>query len=67
MFDRYPCLRRVLVNTKTDRVFRGVLWRKKRGFLVLRDATLLQPGDKAITVDGEVLIERDNVDFMQIL
>jgi len=34
---------------------------------VLRDATLLQPGDKAITVDGEVLIERDNVDFMQIL
>ncbi len=64
---RYPTLRRVIVNTKTDRSFRGVLWRQRAGYLVLRNAELLKPRGETARVDGEVVIERENVDFVQVL
>ena len=67
IFDRYPTLRRVVVNTKTDRAFRGVLWRKCWRYLVLRNAELVKPGGETVRVDGEVVIEAGNVDFMQVL
>jgi len=67
IFDRYPTLRRVVVNTKTDRAFRGVLWRKCWRYLVLRNAELVKPGGETVHVDGEVVIEAANVDFMQVL
>jgi small nuclear ribonucleoprotein (snRNP)-like protein len=67
LFDRYPTLRRVIVNTKTDRAFRGVLWRKARGYLVLRDAEILKGKGETSPVDGEVVIESSNVDFMQVI
>jgi len=67
LFQRYPTLRRVIVNTKTDRAFRGVLWRKCAGYVVLRNAELLKPRGETAAIDGEVVIERANVDFMQVL
>jgi small nuclear ribonucleoprotein (snRNP)-like protein len=67
IFDRYPCLREVLVNTKTGMTFKGALWRKRRGYLVLRNATMLRPGGEAHAVSGEVLIDASNIDFIQVL
>jgi len=67
LFENYPTLRRVIVNTKTDRAFRGVLWRKRRGYLVLRNAEMLKPRGETVTVDGEVVIDRGNVDFVQVI
>lgn len=67
LFDRYPTLRRVIVNTKTDRAFRGVLWRKARGYLVLREAELLKSKGEVAPLDGEVVIPAENVDFMQVI
>ena len=67
IFDRYPTKRRVVVNTKTDRAFRGVLWRKAWGYLVLRDAEMIKPGGETVRMDGELVIERANVDFLQVL
>lgn len=67
IFDRYPTLRKVIVNTKTDRAFRGVLWRKARGYLVLREVELLKAKGETTPMDGEVLIESSNVDFMQVI
>ena len=64
---RYPTLRRVIVNLKTERAFRGVLWRKRWGYLVLRNAELLKPRGERVAIDGEVVIERANVDFVQVL
>lgn len=64
---RYPCLKRVVVNTRTDRAFRGVLWARRRGYLVLRNAELLKARGETVPVDGEVVIEAANVDFMQVL
>jgi len=57
----------VVVNTKTDRAFRGVLWRRRRGYLVLRNAELVKAGGETVAMDGEVVIDADNVDFMQVL
>jgi len=67
LFDNYPTLRQVIVNTRTDRAFRGVLWQKRARYLVLRNVELLKVGGETAPVDGEVVIERDNVDFIQVL
>lgn len=67
LLTRYPCLKRVIVNTRTDRAFRGVLWAKRGGYLVLRNAELLKPKGETVAVDGEVVIEAANVDFIQVV
>ena len=67
LFDRYPTLRTVIVNTKTDRAFRGVLWRRARGYLVLRNAEMLKTKGEVVAMDGEVVIESANVDFIQVI
>ena len=64
---RYPVLQRVIVNTKTDRTFRGVLWRRRGGYLVLRNAELLKGRGEIVPLDGEVVIPSANVDFMQVV
>jgi len=67
IFRRYPTLRRVIVNTKTDKAFRGVLWRKTHGIMVLRNAELLRENGTGLKVDGEVVIEVRDIDFIQVL
>jgi len=67
MFERYPEVRTVIVNTKSDRAFRGVLWRKRRGYLVLRNAQLLKAKNEVTPLDGEVVIPAENVDFVQVV
>jgi len=67
IFDRYPTKRRVVLNTRTDRAFRGVLWRKAWGYLVLRDAEMIKAGGETVRMDGELVIEAGNVDFLQVL
>jgi len=67
VFEPYPCLRRVIVNTKTDRTFTGVLWRKRRGYLVLRNAQMLRPGGEMMNVEGEIVVDAANVDFIQVV
>lgn len=64
---RYPVLRRVIVNTKTQLAFRGVLWARRADYLVLRNAELIQPGGQTTDIDGEIVIERANVDFLQVM
>ena len=34
-FDNYLTLKQVIVNTRTDKAFRGVLWKKRRNYLVV--------------------------------
>jgi len=66
-FRRYPTLRQVVVNTRTDRAFRGVLWRRRWGYLVLRNADLVKAGGETIRMDGEVVIDAANIDFIQVV
>lgn len=64
---RYPVLRQVIVNTKTDKAFRGALWARRGGYLVLRNAEMLHPRGETTALDGEVIIMADNVDFLQVV
>ncbi len=64
---RYPCLRQVIVNTRTERAFKGVLWQRRGGYLVLRNAELLKGRGEVVPMDGEVLIDERSVDFIQVV
>lgn len=71
-FRPYLELRTVIVNLKNDdAAFRGVVWRRRGPFLILRNATLLgdprTPGKDARPVDGEVLVLLADVEFIQVL
>lgn len=57
--------KRVVVNL-ADKAFSGVLWAKRGPLLVLRDAVLMQHGAADTPLDGEVVVERARVEFIQV-
>lgn len=63
----YPFYRSVILNTTTDKTFRGVLWDRRGEYLVLRQAEMLVKGAKPASMDGELVIPRTNVDFLQVV
>lgn len=65
--NRLAVRRRVMVNLVDGKAVSGVLWARRGRLLVLKDATLHEPGAEPTTVDGEVLVERHRVDFVQVL
>ena len=58
--------RRVVVNL-ADKAFSGVLWAKRGPLLVLRDVVLMQHGASDTPMDGEVVVERARVEFIQVM
>lgn len=56
----------VIVNTTTDKAFKGILYAKRGPLLILRNASLLDHG-QTTAMDGDVLVERRNVDFVQVV
>jgi len=66
---RPPCLlRAVIVNLKDDSgAIRGVLWAARGAWLVLREPALLKAGAEPEPIDGDVVLHRSNVSFMQVL
>jgi hypothetical protein len=69
LFDRYPTLRRVIVNLRgaDSPAFRGVLWQRRGGYLVLRNVELLRPRVEPTSVDHEVAIPVSEIQFIQVL
>jgi small nuclear ribonucleoprotein (snRNP)-like protein len=63
---RWPICKRVLVNLDDGRAFRGILYHRRGPLLILRDAELIEPGAAPIAVDGEVIVERTRVSFIQV-
>lgn len=57
--------RQVIVNLKSGRAFRGILWKQAGPLLLLRKVEMLETGRPPMPVDGEVLVERDEVEFIQ--
>jgi hypothetical protein len=66
LFDRYPTLKTVIVNTP-DYSFRGVLWRRRGEYLVLRNAEMIKTKGETVPLDGEVLIPTGRVQFLQVV
>lgn len=57
--------RKVIVNLKTDKSFEGVLWKKRFRYVALKGATVHEAGQQA-EVEGMVVIDRSNIDFIQV-
>lgn len=55
----------VVVNLKTGTALAGVLVRQEGPLLFLRNVTLYAAGAEPAPVDGEVVVERERVDFIQ--
>jgi hypothetical protein len=67
---RPPCLlRAVLVNLIEDKdtALKGVLWQSHGPWLVMRDVAIVRPGLAPTPMDGEVIVHRRNVAFVQVL
>jgi hypothetical protein len=68
-----PCLRRlVIVNCLAPApgieatVIRGILWEARAQWLVLKNAEALALNQPPKPLDGEIVIPRANVDFLQV-
>lgn len=59
--------RRVVVQLTDDRAVTGILWRRARHLVVMRGAELVEPGREAVPMDGEVVLERDRIAWVQIV
>lgn len=60
-------LKRIIVTLKMGKSFVGALWQHDRDALVLRNATAIGQGDNGgdVAVDGEVILLRSEIDFIQ--
>lgn len=66
-FRRLVLRRRVIVNLADGQAIEGVLYRQVGPLLVVKNATLLEPGAEPLPMDGDVVIERERVQFIQAL
>jgi hypothetical protein len=67
---RVPCLlRRVVVNLKSDAsvALQGVLFAQRGPWLTLKDVVALSTAAPQARVDGDVVLHRDNVAFIQVV
>lgn len=64
-FRRTMIRHRVIVTLITGRAFEGVVYARRGPLLILRDAAVLE-GSRRIAMDGEVVIERSRIEFVQV-
>lgn len=65
-YGRLAMNKRIMVNLLSGTAIDGVLWDDRGPLLVLRDANLHTNGQSA-SLDSEVIIERDRIDFVQVV
>lgn len=65
-YSRLSVHRRVMVNLTTGSAIEGVLWDERGPLIVLRDARLFEEGGSS-PLDGEVIVERDRIAFVQVV
>ena len=57
----------VVVNLLDDQAITGVLWRRHMELVVLKSAELVQPGREPVRMDGDVIVERKRINWIQVL
>ena len=69
-----PCLRRLVIINLRDpdpttgpEALRGILWAQHGRWLILKNAEGLTTNQPPKVLDGEIVIARDRVDFIQDL
>jgi hypothetical protein len=67
-FRRHPGLnRRVLVALHSGNAVSGVLTKVTGPLLIVQGATIHEPNAAPAEADGQVVVDRDNVDYVQIV
>lgn len=67
MMFRHPLvLREVVVNLKSGTAIRGVIVQVSRGYLVMRNSSLVNV-NQPVPMDGAVYVAQADVDFVQAL
>lgn len=66
-FSRRVLRHRVIVNLVTGQAIDGVLLGQDGPLLIVANATLLEPDAEPARLDGQAVIERDKVAFIQSL
>lgn len=66
-FRRTVLLRQVVVNLQDGSALKGLLYRQTGPLLVLKNAEHLAPGVDPLPIDGDAVVERDRVLFIQAL
>ncbi|HOA04101.1 MAG: hypothetical protein QG655_2589 [Actinomycetota bacterium] len=65
---RHPGLnRKVLVSLYSGSAVSGVLTSSTSAYLILRGCVVHEAGVEPVSADGEVVVERANVDYVQIV
>lgn len=65
---RPPCLlRRVILNLTDGTAIQGVLWNSRGAWLTVRDSELLVNGATPQKIDGEAVLHRSRLLFIQVL
>jgi hypothetical protein len=67
MWHRLLITRRVVVNLLSGDAIRGVLLRKRGPLLVVADCEVFPSSGDSAKVDGEIVVERSQVSFIQVL
>lgn len=62
----YVVHQRVVVNLKSGTAIRGVVVDRKRSFAVIKDAEVMEPGVQPVRADGEILVDKAEIDYVQI-
>lgn len=59
----------MIVNLKSEDsgALRGVLWSTRGPWLTLRNVSVIRTGGGVSALDGEAIIHRDNVSFLQVV
>lgn len=65
-FRPYPHLRPSIINLKSGTSFKGVIWRRTGPWVVIKQAQILHSeGNRP--VDGEVLVQMSDIEFVQVI
>lgn len=66
-YRRFVLRRQVIVNLLSGQTVKGVPVSQAGPLLVLRGAEILNDSNDFVPVDGEIIVDRANVDFIQAL
>lgn len=63
--QRLMIRRRVLVQLHSGRAFTGVLYRRRGRLVVLKAAEMLEPNNQPTPMDGDVILDRGEIEYVQ--
>jgi small nuclear ribonucleoprotein (snRNP)-like protein len=66
-YKKFLYAKRCIVNLKTDKAFRGYMLSENNNIILLKNAELIEPGLEPVSVSGEIVIDKNNIDFIQVI